>query len=90
MRSGCGSAIGVWAVAALLGLAGGPAQPALRAQAALAPAYEQASQAARQEAGRSARLTVNVPQDDTVLSWKAASSWAREHPGRRDAAARTA
>ena len=68
MRSGCGSAIGVWAVGVLLGLAGGPAQPALRAEGALAPVHGQASQAARQEAGRSARLTVIVPHDDTVLS----------------------
>ena len=66
--TGCGSAIGGWAVAAWLALAGGPAHPALRAQAAPAPVHEQATQAARPEAARSARLTVNVPQDDTVLS----------------------
>ena len=65
---GCGSAIGGWAVAAWLALAGGPAHPAIRVQAAPAPVHEQATQAARPEAARSARLTVNVPQDDTVLS----------------------
>ena len=66
--TGCGSAIGGWAVAAWLALAGGPAHPAIRVQAAPAPVHEQATQAARPEAARSARLTVNVPQDDTVLS----------------------
>ena len=66
--TGCGSAIGGWAVAAWLALAGGPAHPAIRVQAAPAPVHEQATQAARPEAARSAHLTVNVPQDDTVLS----------------------
>ena len=62
-------AIGVWAVTAWLVLAGSPAHPALRAQAAPAPVREQASpDRARAEAGRSARLTVRVPHDDTVLS----------------------
>lgn len=65
----CGSAIRVWAVAQLLVLAGNPAHPALRAQGAPASVHEQASpDRARQQATRSARLTVSVPHDDTVLS----------------------
>lgn len=56
-------------MAQLLVLAGNPAHPALRAQGAPASVHEQASpDRARQQATRSARLTVSVPHDDTVLS----------------------
>jgi uncharacterized protein (TIGR03000 family) len=49
-------------------LAGSPAQPPLRAQGAPAPVREQAApDRARSEARRSARLTVRVPHEDTVL-----------------------
>jgi uncharacterized protein (TIGR03000 family) len=59
----------VWAVAQLLVLAGILAHPVLRAQGATAPVHEQAVPGrARPEASRSARLTVRVPHDDTVLS----------------------
>jgi uncharacterized protein (TIGR03000 family) len=65
----CGSAIRVWAGAVLLGLAGSPADQAVRAQGVLASVHEQAApDRARQSASRTARLTVRVPHDDTELS----------------------
>lgn len=67
--TGRGSATGVWAVAIWLGLAGTPAYEALHAQGIPAALREQAAQErARQQARRPARLTVQVPHDDTVLS----------------------
>ena len=66
--TGIGSQTRSWTLAALLLLAGIGGHQALLAKGSPPPFEFASAPAARQQAARSARLTVTVPHDDTVLS----------------------